>query len=263
MALTRAKYRRLPELWVAGTQARLDHETVLWLQVPNQFQRDEAQHDAQAARSRLILALKSEAGSEERDKVTSAVLAEGPQAVIEEMCELESQRLLLKAILSMEDDPDWSEKLDVLRRSDDLAGTSAEPIEAELLLTLNREYLAEAERRSADELTEYRAGLTHLEGDALTERYLDLYMAKRGDQVAQAEYLLTELWYAARVCAGTQDDDDTWDHSACDGHRLTAFETKQEIRDLPDHLVEFLSDKLSAVQMTVREAGNSARQGSS
>ncbi len=59
MALTRAKYRRVP-LYTVGTELVLKDGTVLWLQVMNPFERDEAQRDAQLARTRLVMALKGE-----------------------------------------------------------------------------------------------------------------------------------------------------------------------------------------------------------
>lgn len=49
----------------------------MFLRVLNPFERDEAIHDAQLARSRLILALKSDHGSDERMKVEAAFLQHG------------------------------------------------------------------------------------------------------------------------------------------------------------------------------------------
>ncbi len=61
MALTRAKYRRVPEPYTVGTELVLKDGVVLWLQVMNPFERDEAQRDAQLARTRLVMALSTSA----------------------------------------------------------------------------------------------------------------------------------------------------------------------------------------------------------
>jgi hypothetical protein len=54
-----------------------------------------------------------------------------------------------------------------------------------------------------------------------------------------------------------------WDHSSCEGHRLRVYETKTDVRSLPEDLQALLSETLRVVSMTEREAKNLGRQGSS
>lgn len=263
MALTREKYKRIPALYIVGRELVLRDGTVLWMQALNPLQKDEAQQDAQAARSRLVMALKSDHGSDERTKVEAAFLEDGREAAIERLVGAKAYEHLMKAVNEIQDDPDWKERLEILKRQDELMARPPEDAERKLVEQINAEYLAEIQRRQDDERSFLMGTYKTKPDEELVDEYIELYIDRRGSEVARHEYDLTEIWFAARVCDATEKAPGEWDHANCEGHTLQAFEAKVEVRSLPEDLQTEMSAVMAGINMSVREAKNSARQGSS
>jgi hypothetical protein len=261
LMLTRAKYKRIPDLYVQGTEHRLRDGTPLWLQVLNPFEADEARHDAQVARSRLMMALR-EVGSDEFDLLRGNFLRYGRDGVVNLLAEHASNTAMMEAVNDIKQDPDWRERVEIMERSEEILAKPAEEPERELLSKINQEWLTELGDRAkaAHELEEEL--LQPLSDDELWERYREHYIETRGNEVGVAEHQLTKVWYATRVCEG-EEAEGQWDHSACEGHELRVWDTKAEVRGLPEDLLNELSNALDEVDMSVGEAKNSDRQGSS
>lgn len=260
MALTRAKYRRLPDLYVAGTEVVLKDGQVVWLQVLNPLQADEARHDAQVARSRLVMALKKH-GGDEMAFIDAALWQDGLDGARNRVVESKANGVLMKIVDEIRNDPDWTEKLEILNRVDE-GDEPRETIELELLASVQTEYIDEVQKRIKSEEDYLRAKYADASEDDLREEYAKLYIDRRGGEMAAAEFRVVELWYGARVCDGVLTDDG-WNHDNCEGHALQLFETKAEVRQLPTELSELLGDALNDLAMTIRDAKDLARPASS
>lgn len=263
MALSRQKYKRVPDLYVVGTEHKLRDDTIVWLQVLNPLQRDEAQHDAQVARSRLIMALKSGHGSDERTKVEAAFFDDGREGAVRRLVNASLATHLVKTVDSIKSDPDWKEKLEIMDRSDELLARAAEDVERKLLTDINHEYVEEVTRRQNEEEAYLEKKFREFTDEQLIADYVELYVGRRGADVAAAEFMLTEIWYAARVCEGVEMAPGEYDHSECENHVLQAYETKAEVRSLPEDLQQELAGVMQTLNMSVFDAKNSDRQGSS
>lgn len=260
--LDRTKYRRIPDLYVVGTELVLQDGTVMWLQILNPFERDEARHDAATARSRLVLAL-HEHGSDELTQVRSQFVEDGREAAIARIIEARSNEVYLKAATALRAEEGWREKLDILDRSDVLLARPPEDAERALLISISETYHNEITSRLEAEAAYQREHFEHISEAELWEEYLELYLSGRGTEVALAEYRLTEMWYAARCCDGVMLPDGTWGHGMCDGHQVRVYADKTEVRSLPEALQQLTMSALVSLEMTEVEAKNSARQGSS
>lgn len=259
----RSKYKRLPDLYTTGKVVVLKNGDTMWLQVPNPFERDEATHDGQVARARLVLALKDH-GSDELLKVRGAVAMEGRKTASEKLIATQQAGLYVKVVTALQNDPDWAERLEIRERGEDLLARPAEDPERQLMEQIDSDYLDEVTKRVDAEVEFLKEKYANATLEVIESEYLDLYVERRGADVALAEMTLTELWYAARCCDAQEDADqvDGWDHSLCD-HSVQAFETKAEVRALPDDLQDLLARTLGELQMTARDARFSDRQGSS
>jgi hypothetical protein len=263
MALSRSKYKRLPDLYIVGTEVVFKDATVMWMQALNPFQVDEARHDAQVARSRLTMALKSEHGSDERAKVEAMFLADGHDAAVSRLVDAKVGDKVMEIVEAIHDDPEWKERVDLQERAEEIRATPASDAEIKLLEDVEREYVQEVLRRQQGERDFYQMQFDGMDDKGLIDAYIDWYIDRRGGTVAMAEYSLTEVWYAARVCEGTRGDDGSWDHGKCEGHQMQAFETKAEVRELPEDMQTLMSETTRSLNLTVRQAKNSDRQGSS
>lgn len=259
--VSRAKYRRLTDLYVNGTEFVTKDGSVMWLQVLNQFERDDAIGDAQAARARLTLTLRDSDG-DEMMKVRNAFDVAGREGAIEQVIAYGAAERFVKAINAVESDPAWTERLSVIKRGDDLMVDPDEE-ERQLISKVNLEYSEAVEQFEQDEAELARQELEMLSDDELLDEYVKGYIDRRGNALAMAEYALVEVWYATRCCDAVEAGDGTWDHSACGKHQLKVWEHRADVKDEPDELLNGLADVMKTLNMGVREAKNSHRQGSS
>lgn len=258
----KAKYKRLTDLYVVGVEAVLADDMVIWVQALNPYERDEAVHDAQVARSRIVMAMR-EAG-EERVKVEARLQEFGVDVISDEMAGVKSTEKLSDYADEIRQDPDWRERMEILERTDgDNSAKPLEPVETDLLEKINREYIEEILKREETEREYLTRSYQRMERPELLDAYMDMYLDKRGAEVANSEYLLTEMWYGARVCEGVRDDDGVWDHSKCAEHTERIWDSKGEVRSLPEGIQTVLRDSIRTLEMRPRDAKNSDRQGSS
>ncbi len=258
MALSRSKYRRVPELYVTGTEIVLQGGEPLWLQVLNPFEREECAHDAQIARARIVMAIKE---GDERKKIEAAFYQDGRDATIDKLADAKANNHIAKIVDEIAAEEDWKERVQIMDRADDIMASN-EPAEKDLLAKINQEYLEEVVSRQRAEFDYQVERMTAMSDEDLLEEYIEMWLERRGTDIARVEYQLTEVWYAARACEGVQTDG-VWDHAACEGHSLRVWDQKREVRDLPEDLFNLLTSTMSSLNMSVRDARFSARQGSS
>lgn len=262
MPLTRERYKRVTDLYVVGKELVLRDGSVLWLQALNPLERDEAVHDAQVARSRMIMALQSDHASDERAKVAGAFWQDGRAAAIARLTQIKVGEQMLEIVGQIRDDPEWKERIELLDRGHGLI-TSAEPVEKALMDDISAQYLAEVERRQTIERDYLVSTYTKRPDEDLIDEYAEVWAERRGTEVANNEFAITELWYAARVCEGVQQSDGLWDHSACEQHKIRVFDSKEEVHSLPEELLDELTGVMQGLAMSQRDSKNSRRQGSS
>jgi len=257
----KAKYKRVTDLYVQGTEVELADGSVIWMQVLNPYERDEAVHDAQVARSRIVMALRKD-GSE-RLKVEAKMVEAGVDAVIVEMAEVKAGAKVADIVAEIQSDPEWRERIEIMERTD--VEQSSAPLsgeEAILLAQIHTEYLQEVLKREKDERDYQERRLRRASEDELRDEFVELWLEKRGSTLATAEYVLTEMWFGARVCESTKTEDG-FSHDQCGGHAERVWDSKNEVRGLPEGLQELLRDAINTLAMDARTAKNSDRQGSS
>lgn len=257
----KSKYKRLVDLYVAGTEYVLKDGTPMWLQVLNPFEREVVRREAQVAQARQILAMK-EHGSSEHDRVKANFYAEGRNAAIDQLVDAELTKNFGKILNAVRDDPDWTERLEILDRGTEDAGVMT--TEEELLLgKIEAEFYAEVGTRAQKEREFLMDKYESLDHEALWQAFLDTWLERLGGQAAMAEFKVAQIAYATRACEAVRDAEGTWTHEACNGHDERVWDTLTEVRSLPDELMQSLTEAFDALEMTEREAKNSDRQTSS
>lgn len=255
--MDKSKYKRLASLYVTGTELEFSDGTVMWMQVPNSFEYDEAKNAAQTAKARMVLSLR-EVGSDELAKMEAAIEEEGREQIIDVLAASHQGEWMLKATQEVMDDPEWSERMTVLERADDPDLPAATQEEKDLVARVSREYFIELNERIEREEAAEKRRLEAFSDDDLREEYLDLWIERRGGEAAAVTYRVNECFYAARACDGVKHEDDdgnvTWDHSACDTHRERAYESVSDLRELPDDLQQVLVETMESLNMEVTQA---------
>jgi hypothetical protein len=246
LMVSRTKYRKAADLYVVGTEVVLKDDTVLWVQALNPFDYDEAQRIGAAARARFQLAMR-EYGSDELVRFEAQAAEMPVEAKAARIAEVKASEIIQKAIGELESEDEWAEIRAVLDRSDELREGSDE--EKRLIEDKNKEYIAEVNRRveaERDYLEKKWLAADESELDAaLRELYVDHVAGER----ATREYEVVEVFLGTRACDGVLRDDLTYSHEACESHVLTAFETKAEVRGLPEELFELIREGFARLNM--------------
>lgn len=257
----RSKYRRLPDLYIRGKELVFkdedDADVVMWLQVLNPFESQECRNDAQTARARLVMALRDE-GSREHDQLRGQYLQRGTEAAIEDLLTAKQAVWFIEATHAVEVDPEWAERMEVMRGTDI---APAEPIsddERSLLAKLNTEYMTEVSKRVNDERDYYRESLQRMDEAGLLLEYVDVWVSRRGDNIALIEYNLSEVAYGTRICDAVPDDEGQFSkasHAGCN-HVERVYESRDEVRTLPEEMQRMLREAFDDLAMSARDAKN-------
>lgn len=255
------RLRQVTDLYVNGKVAVLKDGTPVWVQVLNPFEQDTARNEAQIAKARLTMAIKT-FGSDEQAKIRMFFFEDGLEGARRKLIDARTAEQMPKLVERLRIDPEWTERLDILERGLDDTAKIAEDSERALLEDLAGQYSEEIGRRvkvERDYLTDKFADYGE---EQLWEEYLDWYLARRSGEVQYAEFRLYQALFGARWCEAKLSDG-FWDHTECDGHQDRLFQDLDQVRRAPEELVSLLFEAADDVEMTVREAKNSHRQGSS
>lgn len=258
------KLRQVVDLYSGGKTVVLKGDTPVWVQPLNPFEQDTARSEAQVARTRLAMAIRTE-GSNERDKVRVWFDEDGRDAAVDRLTASRVSNQTNKMIEAIRNDSDWKERMDILDRGAEDTAKPLEEAEEKLLTRIGSEFAAELGKRIQAERDYQLDSLSELSDEDLWEEYLDWYVNERTSDVLMAEFRLHQVYFGTRWCEGTtgEDDGEAWDHSNCEGHRELVFESKEDARTAPADLLELLYLACDEVDMTARDAKNSRRQGSS
>jgi hypothetical protein len=254
MALDRSIYKRLPDLYKTGKTVTLPDGQPMWLQVLNPFERDEAVRDASVARTRLKLSIENHPESDEAVTLELVVSDMTREDMIDEMVTGKKVNAFLEVYDEMRAEDEWREKWALIDRKEEIA-TSPSAAEVATLDEVDKE-IAFALNKRLDQRVEYdKAVFADMTDEEVIDKYKEFWTDNRAAMVGMAEFRLTEMWYACRVCVGAPVGDD-WDHSMCEGHTTRVFEEKKEVRHMPEHFQTMVVQELETLDMTEREAKN-------
>lgn len=245
--------KRVTDLFVEGELLVIeesDPPTTLWVNKLNSFEREECQREGQAARARMILAMK-ELQSPEYLTFQGNLAEMDDDAIREAMADTRSTEFFLAAVDGIRQDPEWADRMEARNRvSDDM---SAE--ETAAVVKVNDDYSEELSRRIDFRRAGYIAELENeFETTRLKEAYRKAWLESRAFTAFQREYAKWNLYFAVRVCKAKQDADERWQHIDCDGHRQRALDSASEVPTLPDWLLERLQLAMQQVQVSGRDA---------
>lgn len=250
----RLRFRRLTELYVEGRAVSMRDGSHIWVQALNPFERDEATKDFQVSRSRIMYGLKNQESQEHKTARSTFDLADKAQIVID-LVEAKLGTEYPKILQTIEQDPDWSERVEVLRRSQELAERDESDPERMAVDAIAREWLDEIDARvknARHDLTEkYQAK----EDDGLFEEFLETLIDQRGAEAGIVEYRVTEFWYSVRACDATLGDDGNLDHAECD-HSVRLFDKREDVRTLPAELYKEIVEALESLELSEYDAKN-------
>lgn len=245
------EFKRVTDLFVEGEEIVLDESkpTLVWVNKLNSFEREEAQRDGQAARARVITALR-DLESNEYAIFEANLGSMNDDSIREAMVNAKSNDHFIAAVESMRSDPEWKDRLEGRTRvTDDMSDEEKAAVDK-----LNADYADELSRRVEGRRTGYLMELQNtMQSAQLKEAYREQWLQDRSFSAYQREYIKTQLYFSVRVCKAIKAGDQ-WDHSGCDSHRKRALDDRTEVPLLPDKLLSLLSEASNRVQVGGRDA---------
>jgi hypothetical protein len=262
--MAKAKYKKLTDLYVRGTVKEFDDGTVMWIQVMNPFEADEAKRNAQAVRARIVGALESGI-SNEIEAMTDNFHLRSRKESIDDILNTNYIKWYQESVDEIQVHEDWSERVEMLKRADNDT-SHVSPEEQEYLAQVNREWVIELERRLDEKISYERSICERMSPEDLLKEYRELYLQRRGTEHAIAEFNLNEVYFSTRECNAQKGDEDSSftvdSHSKCN-HSIRVFDSVEEVRDLPVELFQELLSSIGSIGMSARDARFSDRQESS
>jgi hypothetical protein len=263
----RSRYVRLEALFRRGKTIEFSNGTLMWVQVMNPLEADNAREEASTARARIVLALK-EFGSDEQSKALYEFSQLPRKSAVEAIVNSQQTRWLAQADDKLRDDPDWKERMEIFDRRDALEGRPVEDSERQLLEKITSDYLAEIYRRVGEDADFERERLEGAPEEEVRERWMELYRERRGEQAAFMEQQITAAWYGARVCEARKltegevvnaddVDSDGWYHGSCAGHQMRVYETKADYKAAALEIQNAVMGALVDLNLSIRDTKNS------
>jgi hypothetical protein len=259
-----ADLKRITDLFVEGTELVLKDDpsdpVLLWINKLNSFEVEEARRDGGAGRSRLMLALQEES-SPDRILFDGEVKTFDEAKLREALLNVTANDRFVAAVEQVRNDADWAERLDIIHRVEPAEEISDE--EKEILNKINKQYLDEVQARMDLKRQQEEADLRGLDLVSLRDKFTESWREQRGMNAFTREYNKSQLFFATRVCsAKTRTAVGGWDHSGCD-HRQRAMNSRNEVAQLPDGLLQQLVTTHESVQIGRNDARFSAALASS
>lgn len=255
------KLRQVVDLYTTGAVTVLRDGTPVWVQPLNPFEADTARNEAQIAKTRMSLAIR-EFGSEEQERVRMYFFTDGLDGARQRLVEAKVTERTPRIFEAIRNDPEWTERLQIIDRGAEMTADPLEEEEKQLLLKITNEYALDLGKRIEDERKFQTEVYNGYDEDALWSEYLQWFIDRRAGERMMSEFRMHQVLYGVRWCEGVLDGD-KWDHSACNGHTEPVFASKEEIRNSPEALLDVLFAACDDVDMSARDAKNSDRQESS
>lgn len=245
---------KVTDLFVEGDTLELSREplTTVWVNKLNAFEREECQRDGQAARSRMILNMKEPSSADKLayDAVVSRFKEDSE--IIAQLCDAEAQAHFIKAVETIQQDPEWEERLAANSR---LSNVELNDEDKATVGRVDEEYNDELTQRQASYRSAYEHDLAAFDHDSLLEKYYEEWLDKRSYASFRMEFTTSQVWFSIRNCEAVIDADKAsgWDHAKCD-HSGRAIDKRESVRSLPDQLFERLVGASGQVQLQPRQA---------
>lgn len=268
------RLRRVTDLFIEGTELYLGMDSggapvLIWSNKLNSFEVEEAQRDGQAARG-LRMAELSGDESDELRAIKATIKGWSDQKLAEQLVEMQAEDIYLQVINDLEADPEWRERLQLVRRGSALLDDRGVPADDDRRAELDKAQQAYLEALSKGQQEEQRKRLGDVAGNSRSDNesdYIDSWRQRMSVDAFVKERRMTEIWFSLRDCHGTvkaRQEDGTlqFDHENCD-HAKRLLENREDVRTLPEGVIQRAVDALDGITVPAREAGNSDAPASS
>ena len=247
------RLKRVSDLFVSGKELVLQEDplVMVWVHKLNSFEEEDARQDGLAYRSVRLLSIEKD--GDQHPAIASLMLefeAADHDTRSEMLANLYSQDDLVAAMDDVDTEERWQDRSEMLRRRD-VIETVASDEDKQNLVDEMKEYFEEIQknlkRRTDERQYEFRA----YSEEALRKEF----RKKAAEAVTLSDFIserdITTIFYALRDC----ESDTPGDHSNCTHKRL--LDDRDQVRDLPEELLEKVQAALASIEVNPREAGNS------
>lgn len=256
------RIRRVTDLFVEGQELFLgmddnQRDVIVWVKKLNSFEVEEARRDGVAARGLRLLELNKE-DSPERMALQMQMDRWTDDQLREYRVGQQGDEIYLDAINDLEADENWGERVQMIRRMPQLLKDENAPEDdprRKQLDEANSEYLTEIQTRVTKLRDTKLADLKGSTREDLEAEYFEAWASRASLDEFMGERRITEIFIALRDCKATKDGP-RWNHSGCEHERL--LNARSQVRELPEQVLEKISNLLEGITIPQREAGNSA-----
>ena len=249
--------RGLTVSWVdtEGSVGPPGAEIFFFVAALNQMQREEAAQDGSTAGA--FERERTRAGAPLRKALELELAATTTDYICDALAASRSDEAYMLAQDDLAADPEWAgDRLLIIERGMALVadGMPTEGPELEEHNALYQEYLNAWKAKALERLLEFRKEYEGKSRAKLVAAYIKMWADNRSHKTQVDESYVTSLLYAVRACAGVRAGADApipsaIDHSRCAGHQQMVFESRAEVRDMPQEMRDVFVETLNRIDM--------------
>lgn len=228
---------------IVGPEAESLDDMKIWVSPPSPLQREMAVREAQAHRARLMIEARKSEDSPSWLTIRAFIASLGTDELIDYVLNLDEGEYVSQArrdVLQQKDWDDFNALRDAMRQYEE-AGSPADDPEWEPLLERDREFGRQVDARTDEIREDARDGYKLMPRAKVEEKAIDKRIEQAGSAAFVNAYEEWMLFYACR------DDED---------HSALYFESKDEIKSLPQEVQDALALKLTTFITNASEAKN-------
>ena len=269
------RLRRGTDLFVEGDALFLGmddgHKPVLiWVNKLNSFEAEEARRDGLARRGERVLQL-SKPDNPERLALQASLDLWSMQQLAEARANQQAEEIYLNVVNDIEADPEWAEKIALIRRLPSLLEDQQVPDDDQRRKDLDEirtGYLNQLRVRQEQAQQQRLNELLEVDRETLQKEFFEGWMNRASLDAYMEEKQVTELFYAMRDCVATEKGREEttgkilWDHSDCN-HSSRLCNERSDVRSLPEQIIEKVIEALENITVPLRDSGNSDAPASS
>ena len=268
------RLRRVTDLFIEGAELYFGQDdegqpVLVWVNKLNSFEIEEARRDGATKRG-MRLAELTRPDNPELIALQATMATWDADKLAEMRVEQMGDEIYLGVINDLDSDPEWRQKLDLIRRGPQLLsdeGADSADERYQQIAAAQTEYVDAVRQGQSRRQLEALDDVKQNSRQTNIDDYLQNWRDWASRDVFMQERRVSELFAALRDCKGalkSREDDGTllFDHADCD-HSLRLLKDRAAVYKLPEAVIERAVDAIDGVTVPPREAGNSDAPASS
>lgn len=255
------KMKRITDLFSTGEVVNFGNDelgapVLAWVQKNTSIEEDEARMDGQAGRTRYLMGM-ADINNPEVQNVYMTLEEWTDDELYAAASNQNYEKALSDVLAELEGEEDWAEKLNYLRKEDELLNDADAPEDDPKRVKfseVNTEYMIELDKRCKVRMEAELAEAKAKGRKAVEDEFVKNWKDRQALEHYMTESRVTKIYFAVRDCEAVFEGD-RWKHKACD-HNKKLMSNRKEVRELPEDVLAKILEAFDNLVVGARNVAN-------